>query len=126
MSTNFLDVGEPVDVIYLDFAKAFDKVPHQRLLLKLEEIGIKEKLVNWIKNCLIGRKQRVIIGDNVSEWEVVHSTVPQGSVLGPILFIIFINDLDLGIVNNLFKFADDTKLLGRVSSIEDINNMNRI
>ncbi len=103
--------GEPVDVIYLDFQKAFDKVPHKRLLEKLRAIGIRGRLLNWIKQWLSGRKQRVVIKGKTSNWKDVRSGVPQGSILGPLLFIIFINDIDLGIKNKILKFADDTKIL---------------
>ena len=101
-----------MDVIYLDFQKAFNKVPHVRLLAKLEAIGIKGRLLGWIKEWLTGQKQRVVINGMASDWKDVLSGIPQGSILGPLLFIIFINDLDLGIKNSILKFADDTKLFG--------------
>ena len=115
-----VDRGIPVDVIYLDFAKAFDKVPHMRLLYKLERYGINANIVRWIKTWLSGRRQRVVIGDKYSGWEEVWSGVPQGSVLGPILFIIYINDLEENVLNKIWKFADDTKLMGRVDSEESV------
>ena len=118
-----LDSGEPVDVIYLDFQKAFDKVPHVRLLAKLEAIGIKGRLFGWIKEWLTGRKQRVVINGMASDWEDVLSGIPQGSILGPLLFIIFINDLELGIKNNILKFADDTKLFGGSGTRENIEKL---
>ena len=79
-------------MIPLDFCKAFDKVPHRRLVYKLEQYGIKGNLLLWIKNFFYDRQQRVTIGDSSSDWTPVTSGIPQGSVLGPILFLIR-NDL---------------------------------
>ena len=84
--TETIDNGEDVDVIYLDFCKAFDKVPHRRLVYKLEQYGIKGDLLLWIKNFLNDRQQGVTIGDSSSDWTPVSSCIPQVSVLGPILF----------------------------------------
>ena len=108
--TKWLDEGSPVDIIYLDFKKAFDKVPHQRLLLKLNAHGIGNGMINWIEKWLIDRRQRVVVDGEVSNWKTVLSGVPQGSVLGPILFLIYINDLDDDITSKVLKFADDTKV----------------
>jgi hypothetical protein len=118
-----LDKGEPVDIIYLDFQKAFDKVPHKRLLAKLKAIGIEGNLLRWIGLWLTGRKQRVVINSVESDWKDVLSGVPQGSIMGPLRFIIFINDIDLNIGNKILKFADDTKLFGIASSDEDIESL---
>ena len=121
--TNNLDKGDSVDVIFLDFAKAFDKVPHARLLQKISALGIQGKLHMWIKNWLQDRRQRVVLNGHISTWEAVGSGVPQGSVLGPLLFTIFINDIDENLTNRLLKFADDTKILGKVSSHQDAQSM---
>jgi hypothetical protein len=116
--TRYVDQGYPVDVIYLDFSKAFDTVPHQRLLSKLHAHGISGKVNRWIEQWLTGRRQRVCISGELSEWKDVTSGVPQGSILGPALFTIFINDIDCNIVSILSKFADDTKALRHVPSTE--------
>ena len=117
--TGCIDTGDSVDVIFLDFAKAFDKVPHTRLAAKLKSHGIGGVLLKWISEWLSDRRQRVGIRGVFSDWLSVISGVPQGSVLGPILFLVYINDLDHGVKNWILKFADDTKIFSKVSSPED-------
>ena len=128
--TEMLDNAEPLDVIYLDFKKAFDTVPHHRLGLKLKAYGISGQLHTWIKDFLSERKQRVIINGKPSQYAEVTSGIPQGSVLGPILFVIFINDLPEVISTTAKIFADDTKLFHSTKTPEqqqqlqnDLNNL---
>ena len=101
-------------IVFLDFAKAFDKVNHQYLITKLANYGIEGKLLDWIKSFLKNRRQRVVMGESVSSWVPVSSGVPQGSVLGPLLFAIFINDLHEQIKSPCKMFADDTKIIGKI------------
>lgn len=112
----------PADVVFLDMAKAFDKVPTRALLNKLKACGVTGKVGRWIENWLTGRQMRVTINGQASTWTEVLSGVPQGSVLGPILFIIFINDLEqaaggAGVIN---MFADDTKVGAMMKTDEDV------
>jgi len=120
--TNYIDSGYPVDVIYLDFHKAFDKVPHGRLVSKLDAHGIGGEILKWVENWLSERKL-MVLGGEFSEWRDILSGVPQGSVLGPLLFIIYINDIDDHINSRLLKFADDTKIYFKVNSPENIERL---
>ena len=114
-----LDNNTPVDVMYLDFKKAFDSVPHKRLIHKIKGYGVHGNVLNWVRDFLTERTQYVSLDGEESEPVAVTSGVPQGSVLGPTLFIYYINDLP-DVVNTLLKiFADDTKSYSKLKSIAD-------
>ena len=123
--TSLYDEGCPVDVQYLDIEKAFDRVPHHRLLLKLEAVGVRGPLLDWIGNFLENRQHRVTLRGSSSTWKDVHSRVPQGSVLGPLLFVVYINDLVGDLESRASLFADDAKIYRAVRTQEDLEAMKR-
>lgn len=123
--TRILDDGGRIDAVYMDFMKAFDTVPHQRLLSKLSTYGITGNTRSWIEAFLTGRRQRVNVNGAMSSWRDVVSGIPQGSVLGPLLFVIFINDLPEAVDCGIKLFADDTKAYQHVETQTDCEHLQR-
>jgi len=114
--TAYIDEKSNVGTVYLDLAKAFDKLSYQRLILKLKAHGVDGLVCIWTEAWLTDRQQRVCLDGLYSRWSQVWSGVPRGSVLGPVLLVIFRNDLDDGLAGDVLKFADDTKIYHPVNS----------
>ena len=122
--TQLLEEGYNVDVVYLDFSKAFDKLDINITLQKIHNMGITGKLFRWLKAFLSGRKQSVHVEGATSEEVSVLSGVPQGSVIGPLMFLILLNDIDTGTrFSHIASFADDTRILSGVKDTEDVANL---
>ena len=115
--------GGVIDTIYLDFAKAFDTVPHHRLLGKLQAYGIQGNLFHWIKEFLNERTQIVMVNGVESEPTSVLSGIPQGTVLGPLLFVVYINDILDNVESHGLLFADDTKIYRVITKKEDAKSL---
>ena len=111
--------SKATDVIFLDLSKAFDRVPHERLLLKLNRHGIDGPLLLWLRNFLKNRQQRVTIRETYSSWSPVTSGVPQGTILGPTLFLLNVNDISNVVTSSIKMFADDTKIYREINNAED-------
>ena len=115
------DKKQQVDLVYLDFAKAFDRVPHSKLIFKLHLLGIRDPLLSWFRSYLFKRRHCVVIDGFASEWLEVTSSVPQGSVLGPLLFLLYINDMPDVISQGSYLplFADDSKCFRVIFNASD-------
>ena len=120
-----LDNHFSVHSVFIDFAKAFDSVPHKRLLFKLEVCGISGALLKWFKSFLCDRRQRVVVNGSTSDWSPVLSGVPQGSVLGPLLFILYLNDLPNNLQCIVKMFADDVAIYKSIATREDCDLLQR-
>ena len=114
-----IDQGLQTDIAIFDFSKAFDSVPHHRLLLKIEAYGIRGTTLQWIRAFLTDRRQRVVLNGAKSSWQPVISGVPQGTVLGPLLFLLYINDIVNNISSEIRLFADDCVLYRRIHCLDD-------
>ena len=118
-----MNEGGHIEAIYTDFEKAFDKVPHKRLLSKLRSYGVRPEVIRWIESFLVHRQQRTGVRGHFSGWTKVLSGIPQGSVLGPLLFIIYINDLPDMLGGEIYLFADDAKIFKHIKSEHDVHDL---
>ena len=120
------DVGLEVRSVFLDISKAFDKVWHDGIIYKLTQNGVSENLLNLLEDFLKERKQRVVLNEQVSTWKNINAGVPRGSILGPLLFLIYINDSTEGLTTSVTLFADDTSLFSVVHDAQtSANNLNK-
>ena len=110
-------------IVFCDISKAFDRVWIKCLLFKLEQCGINGDVLKWIESYLTGRTQRVFVGSSLSQSQVTSAGVPQGSVLGPLFFLIYINDIADNLLSITRIFADDTSLAFTASNISDIEGI---
>ena len=117
--TNSLENKFTTDCIYLDYQKAFDSVPHKRLISKLRSYRFNPVIISWVENYLRDRSQYVEINGEQSQWQPVTSGIPQGSVLGPLLFLIYINDLPKHVNSTIYMYADDTKIYREIRDKHD-------
>ena len=108
-----------MDAVYLDIRKSFNSIPHRRLLQKLEGYGIQGEVLEWVRDFLSDRRQRVMLNGESSDWRNVVSGVPQGSVLGPVLFIIYVNDMPDQLRKFCKIFADDAKIYSAIGERSD-------
>ena len=118
--TKTIDSRRETDVIYLDFKKAFDSVPLKRLIGILKQYGIKGLTLGWINEFLLTRRKRVVINNSRSEWKDFLSGIPQESLLGPVLIVIYINSMPNKVKSKLYLIADDAKLYREISSNQDV------
>ena len=118
-----MEAHKQVDLILLDFCKAFDKVPHQRLLAKLKYYGIQGNLLSWITEWLTKRQQRVVLDNKASDYLPVKSGIPQGTVLGPLMFLLYINDIDQNLSSTIRLFADDCIMYRTVTTREEASSL---
>ena len=119
--TESFDLDTQIDCIYLDFKKAFDSVSHELLIHKLKSYNISDSMITWLSSFLNNRKQSLRINGSTSSWTSVTSGVPQGSILGSLMFLLFVNDIPQITSSNIMLFADDTKLWRLIKSIDDVN-----
>jgi len=124
-----LDREVQIDVIYTDFEKAFHKVPHQGLISKLKAYNFNSALLRCIQDFLCNRKQRVVVSENYSDWYRVQSGIPQGSILGPFLCLIYINDLTSVIQDaecRIYLYADNAKIYRNITDVKDVQCLQRV
>jgi len=121
-----LDNGDRTDAIVIDFSKAFDLVPHDRLLMKIPNSGVDSRVVAWVREFLLGRMQRVRVGRQLSEEVRVTSGVPQWGVLCPLLFLDYVNDISKKTVSTIRRFADDCVIYRKIIINEDIEICRKI